>query len=118
MEQITSLSNRRTWETTSESEFQKIRHKVKAIFPSMAISTIKFDETFAPKRAKYRLLPLGNLNPFHWTQGDTYAPATWSMIELCLLTSLAVRENCVRKSGDVKQAFVQASLLNDKLYVS
>ena len=69
-----------------------------------------------PKRAKYRIVALGNLDRVHWSKGDVYAPVL-SMIELRLLTSIAVRNNCVMKSGDIKQAFIQANLPDEELYV-
>ena len=58
----------------TEDDYNAIRHKVKALLPTMAISTIKFDEDGKPKRAKYRILALGNLDKVHWTKGDVYAP--------------------------------------------
>ena len=82
----------------------------------MAISTIKYDENGRPKRAKYRIVALGNLEHVHWNRGDVYAPVL-SMVELRLLTSFAVRNRCRLKSGDIKQAFVQASLPHDEIYV-
>ena len=115
-EEIKGLQARKTWDTVSESDFQAIRHKVKALLPSMAISTIKYDEDGYPKRAKYRIVALGNLDRVHWTKGEVYAPVM-SMIELRFMTSLAVRHRCVLKSGDIKQAFVQATLPKDELYV-
>ena len=60
MEELQGLKNKPTWETITESEFQALKHKGKAVLPSMAISTIKLDEAGKPKRAKYRILALGN----------------------------------------------------------
>jgi len=34
---------------------------------TVATSTIKYDEHWAPKRAKWRLLALGNLGPHDWS---------------------------------------------------
>ena len=115
-EEIQGLKSRHIWDTISEADFQKLRPKVKALLPSMAISTIKYDADGLPKRAKYRIVALGNLDRVHWNKGDVYAPVL-SMIELRLLTSLAVRNKCILKSGDVKQAFVQATLPEDEVYV-
>ena len=116
LEEINGLQEKHTWDTISEDEYNSIKHKVKALLPSMAISTIKYDENGRPKRAKYRIVALGNLDRFHWSKGDVYAPVL-SMIELRLLTSIAVRNGCVMKSGDIKQAFIQASLPPDETYV-
>ena len=44
LEEIEGLKDKKTWETISEEDFNNIRHKVKAILPSMATSTIKYDE--------------------------------------------------------------------------
>ena len=115
-EEIQGLKSRHTWDTISEEDFQKLRPKVKALLPSMAISTIKYDADGLPKRAKYRIVALGHLDRVHWNKGDVYAPVL-SMIDLRLLTSLAVRNKCILKSGDVKQAFVQATLPADEVYV-
>ena len=116
LEELRGLQNNNTWDTITEAEYNSIRHKVKALLPTMAISTIKLDADGNPKRAKYRIVALGNLDRVHWTRGDVYAPVM-SMIELRLLTSIAVRKKCTLKCGDVKQAFVQATLPDDELYV-
>jgi len=34
----------------------------------MAINTIKYDELENPKRAKYRIVALGNLDPHNWSK--------------------------------------------------
>ena len=104
-EEIDGLKSRHTWDTISETEFQNIRHKVKAVLPSMTISTIKYDENGRPKQAKYCIVALGNLDRVHWNKGNVYAPVL-SMIELRLLTAIAVRNRCKLKSGDIKQAFM------------
>ena len=65
----------------SESDFKQMWHKIKAVIPIMAISTIKTDEFGKPKRAKYRIVVLGNLDPIHWCKRDKYAPVM-SLIEL------------------------------------
>ena len=116
LEELNGLKANNTWDTITEDEYNSIRHKVKALLPTMAISTIKFDSDGKPKRAKYRIVALGNLDRVHWTKGDVYAPVM-SMIELRLLTSIAIRNRCTLKCGDVKQAFVQATLPNEELYV-
>ena len=53
MEEINGLNNRHTLQTITEPKFQKLRLKVKAVLPSMGISTIKIDVYGKPKRAKY-----------------------------------------------------------------
>ena len=82
----------------------------------MAISTIKYDENNNPYRAKYRIVVLGNLDHNDWTKSDTYAPVL-NQIETRLLTALAIRAKRVFKSGDVKQAFVQATLSENEDYI-
>jgi hypothetical protein len=75
----------------------------------MAISTIRYDENNRPKRAKYRIVVLGNLDYHQWSKEATTAPVM-SQLKLRLLTSLAVYNKCTLKNCDVKQAFVQSSL--------
>ena len=86
------------------------------LLPTMAISTIKYDKDGLPKRAKYRIVALGNLDPNDWSRSKVYAPVL-SLMELCFLTALAVRNKCTLKSADVKQAFVQAHLPAKEKYV-
>ena len=86
------------------------------LLPTMAVSTIKFDKDGLPKQAKYRIVALGNLDPNTWTKSDVYAPVM-SLLELRFITALSVRNKCTLKNGDVKQAFVQATLPPDKQYV-
>ena len=82
----------------------------------MAISTVKYDEHGKPKRAKYRIVALGNLDPHDWNKQDRFAPVM-SLMELRLLTAIAVKHNRPLQSGDFKQTFVQAVLPEDESYV-
>ena len=75
----------------------------------MAISTIKYDEMGQPKRAKYKILALVNLDPHDWTKPYCYAPVM-SMLESRLLVVIAIRYKKILKSGDFKKAFIQAIL--------
>ena len=93
-----------------------MKHKVGKALPTMAISTIKYDENGKPKRAKYRIVALGNLDPHEWTKPQTYAPVM-SLVEVRLMAAMAVRHKRVLKSGDVRQAFCQAILPPDEQYV-
>jgi hypothetical protein len=98
----------------SESQFQSLGKGVRAL-PSMAIATIKYDNFNRPKRAKYRIVVLGN-NDYHtWFKESTAAPVM-SQLELRLLTSLAISEKRYLKNCDIKQAFVQSSLPDDEHY--
>jgi hypothetical protein len=81
----------------------------------MAIATIKYDENNKPKRAKYRLVVLGNLDYHTWSKESVAAPVM-SQLELKLLTYLAVYHKRVLKNCDVKQAFIQSSLPTDEEY--
>ena len=82
----------------------------------MAISTIDYDVDGQPKHAKYCIVALGNLSCIHWNKGDIYEPAI-SMIGLRLLTSIAVWNKWFMQFGDVKQAFVQATLPHGEIYI-
>ena len=115
-EEYDGLANLPAWITITESQYQKIKHKCGTLLPTMAISTIKYDENRKPKRAKYRIVALGNLDPHEWTKSDVYAPVM-SLLEVRLLASMAVRDQCVLQAGDVKQAFVQSKLPKDEVYV-
>jgi hypothetical protein len=81
----------------------------------MAIATIKYDEHNRPKRAKYRIVVLGNLDYHQWSKSATAAPVM-SQLELHLLTSLAISHKRTLKNCDVKQAFVQSSLPSNETY--
>ena len=115
-EEYYGLKNLPTWRTITESEYQKNKSKLGTILPTMAISTIKYDENGEPKQAKYRIVALGNLDPHVWRKEECYAPVM-SLMELRFLTALAVRQNRVLKSGDFKQAFCQAILPPGENYV-
>jgi hypothetical protein len=81
----------------------------------MAIAMIKYDENNHPKRAKYRLVVLGNHNYHTWSKDEIAAPVL-SQLELRLLTSLAVFHKRVLKNCDVKQAFIQSKLPESEEY--
>jgi hypothetical protein len=81
----------------------------------MAIATIKYDANNRPKRAKYRLVVLGNMDYHTWSKEATAAPVM-SQLELRLLTLLAVYNKQVLKNCDMKQAFIQSRLPPDEEY--
>ena len=57
----------------SEAEYTKMKHLCKGVLPTMTIATIKHDEKGNPKQAKYRIVPLRNLDPNSRTQEECYA---------------------------------------------
>lgn len=103
-----------TWEVISEEEFKQLSKGMKSI-PTMAIATLKYDAHNRPKRAKYRIVVLGNHDPHLWSKEATTAPVM-SQLELRILTSLAVYNCRVLKNCDIKQAFVQSSLPPNEQY--
>ena len=114
LEEYDGLSSLPTWEVLTESQFKALNKGVKAL-PSMAIATIKYDAFNRPKRAKYRIVVLGNHDPHTWSKDSTAAPVM-SQLELRLLTALAISNRRVLKNCDIKQAFVQSSLPDDETY--
>ena len=113
-EEYDGLSSLPTWEVLSEADFRSLGKDVKAL-PSMAIATIKFDNFNRPKRAKYRIVVLGNHDYHTWSKESTTAPVM-SQLELRHLTSLAISQKLYLKNCDIKQAFVQSSLPDDEHY--
>lgn len=109
------LKNPPAWITITHEQYEKMKHKLKPI-PTMAISTIKYDEDGQPKRAKYRIVVLGHLDQNTWSKHETYAPVM-SLIELRMFITLSVYFRRVLKSGDFKQAFCQATLPPEERYI-
>ena len=114
-EEYDGLVNLPAWITITNEQYKSMKNKIKPL-PTMAVSTIKFDEDGQPKRAKYRIVALGNLDHNDWNKQDTYAPVL-SLIELRIMVTLAVHFKRILKSGDFKQAFVQAELPPDEQYI-
>lgn len=56
----------------------------------MAVATIKYDEFGNPKRAKYRIAALGDLESHKWTKTECYAPVM-SLMELRLMVAMTVK---------------------------
>ena len=79
-EEHDGLNNLPTWDIVTEADFKCLHQGVKAL-PSMAISTIKYDEHKLPKCAKYHIVVLGNLDYHHWSRESTAAPVI-SQLEL------------------------------------
>jgi len=113
-EEFDGLSSLPTWEVITEDQFKRLSKGNKAL-PSMAIATIKYDELNRPKRVKYRIVVLGNMDYHQWSKESTSAPVM-SQLELRVLTSLAVHHHRILKNCDIKQAFVQSSLPVDEEY--
>jgi hypothetical protein len=87
-EEFDGLSHLPTWEVLTENEFKQLSNGIKAL-PSMAIATIKYDAFKRPKRAKFRIVVLGNHDYHTWSREATAAPVL-SQMELHLLTALAI----------------------------
>ena len=51
------------WNVINKHEYQRLHTLVGEALPSMAISTIKYDENRNPKTVKWIIVALGNLNP-------------------------------------------------------
>jgi hypothetical protein len=114
-EEFDGLESLPMWEVLTEEQFRQLGIAHKAL-PTMAIATIKYDTNNKPKRAKYRLVVLGNLDYHTWSKEATAAPVM-SQLELRLLTSLAVYHRRVLKNCDVKQAFIQSTLPENEEYL-
>ena len=114
-EEYYGLNNLPAWITITQEQYKNMKHKLKPM-PTMAISTIKHDENEQPKRAKYRIVVLGNLDQNLWSKQDTYTPVM-SLIELRLFIKLSIYFKRILKSGDSKQAFCQADLPPDEKYI-
>lgn len=113
-EEYNGLVSLPSWEVVSEADYLRLSKGRKAL-PTMAIATIKYDEHNRPKRVKYRLVVLGNLDYHTWSKEDTAAPVL-SQLELHLLTSLAVYNKRVLKNCNVIQAFVQSTLPTNEVH--
>jgi hypothetical protein len=113
-EELDGLSDLPTWEILTEAEFKSLSKGVKAL-PSMALATIKYDTFNKPKRAKYRIVVLGNHDYHTWSKADT-AASVMSQLELRFLTSLAISQQRVLKNCDIKQAFLQSSIPEHEHY--
>jgi hypothetical protein len=114
LEESDGLASLPTWEAITEAHFKTSNKGVKAL-PSMAIATIKYDSFNRPKRAKYRIVVLGNHDYHTWSKEATTAPVLLQL-ELRLLTLLAIHHKHYLKNCDIKQAFVQSSLPADEHY--
>ncbi len=68
----------------------------------MAIATIKYNAHNCPKRAKYRIVVLGNLDYHNWSKESTAAPVM-SQLELHILTSLAIYHKSILKNYDTRE---------------
>jgi hypothetical protein len=92
-EEYDGLDSVPTWKVVSDAQFCQLS-KGKCALPTMAIATNKNDENNKPKRVKYRLVVLGNLDFHTWSKEDTAAPDL-SQFELCILASLAIHHRWV-----------------------
>jgi hypothetical protein len=113
-EEYDGLVSLPAWEVVSEEHYHQLSLG-KNVLPTMAIATIKYDEHNCPKRAKYCLVVLGNLDYHTWSKEETAAPVL-SQLELRILTALAIHNRRVLKNCDVKQAFIQSTLPNGEEY--
>jgi hypothetical protein len=113
-EEYDGLESLPTWEIITEDRYKQLCNGKRAL-PMMAIATIKYDANNKPKREKYHIVVLGNLDYHTWSKEDTTSPVM-SQLELLLLMSLAVFHKRVLKNCNVKQAFIQCSLPENEEY--
>jgi hypothetical protein len=79
-EEYDGLTALPSWDVVTEDQYYKLSKGKKAL-PTMVIATIKYDANNKPKRAKYRIVVLGNLDYHTWSKEDTAAPVL-SQLEL------------------------------------
>jgi hypothetical protein len=115
-EEYFELEDLPTWTHITEEQYQVLKPTVGKKLPTMVVSTIKYDENGSLKQCKWRIVAIGNLDPYAWTSNNCYTPVM-SMTELQILTSMAIHHKDTLKKGDIKQAFVQAVLPDHKKYV-
>eukprot|EP00957_Ditylum_brightwellii_P163826 12471797-Ditylum_brightwellii.AAC.1 len=104
------------WNMIDEATYQKLGPIIGAALPLMAISTNKSDQDGKPKCVKWKIVTLGNLDPNTWSLEEVFVPVM-IMLELRVLVSLAIHNKRPLKSGDMKQAFVKATLPESEQYV-
>ena len=97
-EEYNGLSNLPCWTIITEKEFKHLKSLLTKVLHTMAVSTIKFDKHSLPVCTKYRIVDLGNLRKTEWSKSNVYAPVM-SLLELRLLTALAVCHKCVLKTA-------------------
>eukprot|EP00957_Ditylum_brightwellii_P006669 506673-Ditylum_brightwellii.AAC.1 len=90
-EEYKGLRDLDTWGMISKKQYHAIHKLYGDALPSMVIATLKYNESRNPKRAKYCIIALGNLDPYSWTKEDCYAPVM-SQLELHLLVSQCANE--------------------------
>ena len=115
-EEYDGLKNLPAFEIIMENEYKTLKKVTGPELPTMAISTLKRDKKGNPKRCKYCIVVLGNLDPNNWTKTDCFAPVL-SQTDVRLLTSIAVNMKRILKSGDMSQAFVKSVLPPDEQYI-
>ena len=85
MEEYSALQALGCFQVISETGYKTLTKLFGPAIPSMAISCIKMDKFGNPKRAKYRIVALGNHEERDWTKQDCYAPVT-NLLEVRTLT--------------------------------
>ena len=73
-EEYDGLEKLETWEVITEADYLRMQHQTGTALPTMALSTIKKDENGQPKRCKYQIVVLGNLDNHDWSKTDCFAP--------------------------------------------
>ena len=82
-------------------EYQQIRRIVDYALPTTSVLTVEYSKDGRPKRSKWRIFVLGNLDPRAWSTNEYFAPVL-SMRKVRFLVSLAVHHNKTLHSDDVE----------------
>jgi hypothetical protein len=106
-----------TFTIIDAAEYHALRAQTgKQALPSMGVLTVKTDSEGNPKRAKSRIVVLGNHEANVWSRADCFAPVVSAPV-VRLLTALAVRNRCVLKQGDCKNAFCHTTLPEEEVTI-
>ena len=71
-----------------------IRQTVGKFLQSIAVSTIKHDEHGSSFCAKYRIVTLGNYDPYAWTKQEYYIPLLY-LFKTNLIVVMEAQHNCI-----------------------
>ncbi len=115
-EEYDSLLDHNVFDVITYDQYQTLKPRCGKALPTMCVNVIKPDKAGNPKRAKSRIVVLGNQELCSWTKSDCYA-LVMEQQHLRLLVSDTISNKRILKQGNFKNAFCHPNLPDDECYV-
>ena len=115
-EEYESLIDYNIFNVINYKQYQILKPQWGKALPIMCVNIVKTDEAGNSKRAKSRIVVLGNRELCSLTKSEWYTPIMEQQ-HICLLVSHPIPIKCILKQGDCESALYPPTLPDNECYI-